>query len=271
MSQQVVEELPVSDPNSETLAQLKSYKSGTPHEPELPKGAEAAAEVDPVEDPESPPPAQSSGIVIDGQEFATEKEAYQYAQKKLSEVETEKLLMQARQEGMEAGLLGSQQAGTYAAAAPEPVPVEDDMDAFYENPTEYLRKKTAAITEQVSSTIQSQIAAKALDEKLWGEFFAKNPDLDGFKEDCQHTLNAHLDTVSVLAKKDRGKAMDFLASKTREKFHNYIERQKPRKVLPNQPSIPSSGGNPGVTHHQNVSQSEDSLDFVSQLRNMRNS
>lgn len=257
-----------SDPNSETLAQLQAMQRGESLPQENPPEASATdvpLETQAMDDKvtvDGTPVAET--IVIDGKTFANEKEAYTYAQKKLQESETEKLLLQARQEGIESALhLARQNAA--GVTPPLTAPVEDDTDLFYTDPKKYMEKKESEIIARVrAEQLQTQ-----QDEALWREFFSAHPDLDGFKEDCQTVLNQHEETIKVLAAKDRKRAMDYLATKTREKFEQYMERRKPRSVLSNTKAGPSAGNfSSGVTPALKKD-SDEPVDFVSQMRSLR--
>jgi hypothetical protein len=84
-------------------------------------------------------------------------------------------------------------------------------------------------------------------------------------------LQQNLEVVRTLAAKDKKKAMGYLATKTREKFQNYMERVKPRTALPKHGAGPSSGNiGGGVTPAAKKDGEEEVLDFASQLRNMNN-
>lgn len=255
-----------SDPNSEVLAQLQAMQNGsTPTEvvnasaADVPQSNQASVtdEVNVDGTPAAEP------IVLDGQTFANEKEAYAYAQKKLAESETEKMLLQARQEGIESALhLAGQNAN---GVTPQVVvPPEDDTDLFYTDPKKYMEKKRDEIIQQVRAEQQQT----QQEETLWREFFNAHPDLDGFKEDCQDTLNKNIETIKVLAAKDRKRAMDYLATKTREKFEQYMERRKPRTTLSNTKAGPSAGNfSSGVTPALKKD-SDEPVDFVSQMRSL---
>lgn len=251
-----------SDPNSQMLQEISQ-----PAGEELPIGdANAPEEV--VAAPEGEPVeevAAEGSIIIDGKTFANESEAYEHTKKLLAESDTEKLIMAAKQEAYQEAMHLNQQA---QAPVIEEAPEVDDSDEFYADPQGYFKKKSDAIEDRIRTKIQGEMAATNADVQLWQEFFAAHPDLDGFKDDCQQMLNANLDTVKLLASKDRRKAMDFLATKTREKFQTYADRMKPRKELHRTNDVPSVGTN----HVASVTQQEKDgtpLDFVSQMRNLK--
>lgn len=252
-----------SDPNSSTLHELQAMKSGE----ELPAGNEPI--VEPVAEPAAEPIAPAEGsVVLDGQTFASESDAYAYVQKKNSDLETENLLIQARQEGLEQAM---SMAPQQMAPAPAQAPIEiDDSDEFYADPQGYFKKKMGSMREQIQSELNQSSAAQQAETQVWHDFFALHPDLEGFKPDCEAMANQHADTIKLLAGKDRKKAMDYLATKTRAKFQAWTESQRPRTTLERQQNGVSQGNTvagPGVTL---PTKTEQDLDFVSQMRNMRN-
>lgn len=256
-----------SNPDSETLQQLASLSRG--EQPDLSPESEtqetyaAESQVESQGTQESQIPDDS--ITIDGQVFKSAKEAYEYSQKKLQEAETERLILQARQEAYEQAIQMGQNRFQAQEAAQAVTPPEDDIDKFYENPQGYLKE----MKQKLKAEVQAELSQDDLDRQAWNDFFKKHPDLDGFKQDCELVLNQNLDTIKLLAAKDRGKAMDYLATKTREKFQTYMERMKPQSVLHNTHAGPSVGGNPtpSVTP---TTKNETTLDFVSQLRSLNN-
>lgn len=248
-----------SDPNSETLAQLDQMHA------EEPAPAEPS---EPSVDSEEPAPEGT--FEADGQTFASESEAFKYMQDKYSQSETERLILEARQEGMQEAL------GNMPGNNPQPIeatPQEPDLDIdkFYEDPKGFLKTYGDQIRESVKSEVMSASATEREESKAWNEFFSAHPDLEGFQQDCQMMLDANLPTIQTLARKDKKKAQDYLAMKTREKFQNYIEQTKPTKTLSNHGGGPSGGGAP-VTHNvtqKSQEKSDEALDFASQLRSIR--
>lgn len=273
-----------TNPNAETLQQLIAHQRG--ENLDLPEGNQPETEQDLNEvapdqvemaaasEVESETPDQDSEsvtgeeIVIDGKTFKSEAEAYRYTQDKLRESETERMILQARQEAYEQGIAMGR-TPQQAQAAAEQIEEVDDSDEFYSDPQGYLKKKTAGIREQVANEIRAEMERNNQEQALWREFFERHPDLDGYQEDVQVTLNRHQDTIRLLATKDKTAAMDRLASETRKKFQTYMERMKPRTVLPNTKQVTGGTGNGTVGSVTPKQKESDSLDFVSQLRSMR--
>lgn len=249
-----------TNPNSEMLEQLTNLSRG--EQPSLePEEIQAQSDVEAQE------PIQSDDtITIDGKVFSSVKEAYDYSQKKLQDSETDRLILQARQEAYEQAMsMGQTRQQAYQVSENLVPPEADDATKFYDDPQAYLRD----MRQKIKAEVQGELSQADLERQTWNDFFSRHPDLDGFRQDCELVLNQNLDTVKLLATKDRNKAMDYLATKTREKFQSYIERTKPRTVLPNTHSVPSVGGNhvPSVTQSK---KDDSTLDFVSQLRSLNN-
>lgn len=260
-----------TNPDSAMYAEMEAVRNETT---ELPEGhsadAEAAEQVDSVEastEGETEDTSQVQKVIYDGQEFATEKEAYEYMQVKLAEAEREKLILEARQEGIEAALSSRGQESPQVAAPEEP---EDDSDEFYSDPTGYMKKQASKLEEQIRQKLKAENDMVEADRREWNDFFTRHPDLADFKDDCQHALSQNLDTIRLLAAKDKKKAQDFLATKAREKFQRYIEAAKPRTQLTNQRNAASSGINPGsVTPSGSSQEKSEPLDMISQMRSLR--
>lgn len=259
---------------SETLQQLQQMQRGgapapEPKEDPLPQGAgpvepkvEAQA---PAE--ETPTPEPTEQIEVDGQTFANEKAALAYLQGKYSEVQTERLLDEARLEGMQSAL---QYAQPHTQAQPK-VEEDDtiDMDLFYENPTEYMRQREKKIAEKLKAELMATQTAAQREAEAWGQFSKKYPDLADSREVVELVVNKNADMVRTLAARNQEKAMDFVARKTREIFQGYVEAQKPTKVLSNTRQETSFSSNPPVTQSTKKPSDNKPLDFASQLRSIR--
>lgn len=262
---------------SETLEQLQSHNHRTQQVGDtLPVGMQSET-IDETPDTQTTvvPDAdtttnesvpEESPYEIDGQAFKTAEEAYAYSQKKLSERETELMLIQARQEAFEQGItMGRSPHQTAQIETSE----EDDSEQFYTDPKGYLQRKEAQIEERVSTKLAAKRHAEEEDARLWSDFFNKHPDLDGFKSDCEVTLNTHLDTIKLLAVKDKTKAMDYLATKTREKFQAYMEKQRPSRALPNSKGGVTPTGQSTTTNVTPTQNNDAPLDFITQMRSIR--
>lgn len=258
---------------SETLQQLQQFHKGEEPTAELPPGSNsveaqpAPAPVAPVEEPPvEPAPPAAAVVEVDGQQFASEADALKYLQGKYSEVQTERLLDEARIEVMQSAL----QFQPTAQPAQQPIPVEDpvDMDKFYENPAEYMRLREAKLEEKIQARVAASQNIAQRDAQVWSDFSKKYPDLADSRDIVDLVVNKNKDMVSTLAHRDQIKAMDFVARKTREVFQGWVEAQKPTKVLSNTRQETTRGGNPPVTQPKSPAESNKPLDFTAQIRNM---
>lgn len=262
-----------SDPQSDTLKQLANMAGGTAGSEEIVESESANANAVSQEnemfgDQEDAP----GGFEADGQIFASEKDAYEYMKGKYSQSETDRMILEAKQEGIQEALQFQSRGQSYEEPAVAQDANEINIDEFYEDPQKFLKSYGEKIRESVKSEVLSASESTRREEQAWSEFFSAHSDLEGFKDDCQMVLNANLEVVQALARRDKKKAMDFLATKTREKFQNYIERTKPTRTLSNTKGGPSMSSGNVVTNSvtQKSAGSDDSgLDFAAQLRNMK--
>jgi len=206
---------------------------------------------------------------FDGQKFASEKDAFEYLQGQHGNLKTEQMLDQARLQGMQDAYSNIPSLPLETPAPLAPVDPAADMDKFYENPAEYLQNMKKQMKTDLDADWNNRQAAVAKDAEVWNNFTNKYPDLADFRDEVESIATVHGDTIKALAARDAGKAMEFVALKTREKFQRYAEAMKPTKVLSNVKTNVAVGVNPPVNNSQNSPEGEKSLDFVSQLRTMR--
>lgn len=265
-----MESLPIEQ--SDTLKQLQAMRGG---EFDLPIGTQQVEEpaVEPVVEPvveqvaqsEESEPAQSV-VEIDGKTFATEKDAYTYLRSTYDRVKTEQLIQEAKLEGM-------QSAFQYIPQSHQPTPVIEepsvDIDKFYADPTGYMAERERQIEQKLLSKLSATQQAQARDEAVWNDFATKYPDLSMFKDDVTAMAMQHRDVVSALGKSSPAKAMEFVATKLREKFDSYHEARKPTRTLPNSGASASPSGNKAVTTAKKSPEVNDTLDFAAQLRSIR--
>lgn len=259
MQEEILEPQP-----SQMIQETQAYQTGET----LPEGSEpvspqqAAEENLQVQEPEA-----ADMVEIDGQKFANEKEALKYLQGQYGQLQTEKMIEEARIQGMQEALSSVPQVNP-APAAQAPVE-EDDLEEFYANPAEYLRKRDEKVKQELSQTWEQKQLQAQRDAQVWNDFASSYPDLASFKQDVELVASEHRSTVEMLARRDPKKAMDYVAMKTREKFQKYVDALKPTKTLSNAKTGPSVGSNPGVTPQQNQAKNEEKVDFISQLKKHR--
>lgn len=215
-----------------------------------------------------PQEGQGSTFEVDGQTFASEKDALNYLQQRYSKAEQDNLLLEARLDGMQQALYTNPQA-----TPPPTQEMVDDVtfeeDKYYENPAQYLADYTRRVTEASEKKLERKLSQREQDAQAWNTFTSKYPELAQFQSDVLEMYNTHRDTALTLAKRSPEKAMDFIAMKTKEKFQRYIDSMKPTKVLSNTHQGPSMGSNTNVTSTQKTQSQPKRVDFTTQLRNMR--
>jgi len=204
-------------------------------------------------------------IKIGDKEFRTQEEAFAYAQS----LDQKSTLIEARSDAYRQAIQDAafaQQNAQKVTPAAEP---EEDFDAkFYENPKEFLKQYGEKISAATEAKILGQISTRTEDDKLWSDFFGANPDLAGFREDCESVLTKHTEDIKAINQtKGQKAAMDYLAQKTRAKFQSYNDNAKPRRELPATSNGASMGSPGNVT--RNIKQAEP-VDFITEIRQARN-
>lgn len=252
---------------SETLQQVEAARNEK-IESKANIGAGDSAPIEAAEmlgdgEEEAADPAEA--IQIGDRTFASQEEAFAYAQDLHSKGETEKLLHDAYRQGIQDAKLADNPApGVTQEAAPEEE--EDFEQKFFENPKEYLKSMAEKIRQETKQELRNETAQEEADRALWNEFYSKHPDLAGFDEDCQAVLARESAMIETLVKtQGKEKAMDYLARKTRAKFQTWAERQRPQKELNSAGGGPSPSGGERVTQGSQE-KSEGPVDFVSQMK-----
>lgn len=259
---------------SETLQQLQQLQKGEVVLPTGNRETEVDDEMDHLPEASAPEAApvqassESEEVEIDGQRFANQKEAFNYLKSRVGQLETERLLDEARMEGRTEALQYIPQL-TQQPIVPQSIEEEVNMDKFYEDPKGFMREYGQKIYEKVKNEVTQAQIVQQQQEQLWTTFTSKYPDLADFRSDVDAVANENAETIKALATRNKEKAMEFVALKTREKFQRYMEALKPTRNLPNTKQTVSAGGNPGVTTTQKTSQVDKPLDFTAQLRQFR--
>jgi len=256
---------------SETLDQL-SEQSGTLGDAtsgDLPTG-EGNQEVAAPQEQEAAPQQQEQYFEVDGQKFNDEKAAFEYLKNRNTELEAERMVEAARLETMQEMMRQNpghvpQQLANQAQDDPEM-----DMDEFYANPVEYLNKQRKKIKEEVMNEVTSQQTQAQRNEQIWNSFTNRHPDLADMRDIVDLVANQNQEVVAAMARRNPEKAYDFVATKVRERFQNFVEAQKPTRELPQTKAGPSSGGNIPVTPQTSQTKENKPLDFISQVKQHRN-
>lgn len=251
-----------TNPNAKIFDDMQAVKDGK--SPEDDNEQEAAPEVsleNTLEPPEegSEEPPKKAKYRLAGKEFDSQEEAFAYAE----ELDRQAAIREAETNAYRQAIMSQQQAQNLGQSVTQPE--EDDFDAkFYENPKEYLKQMAEQVRQQTREEVLRTVEDRSEEEKLWGEFFSENPDLSGFRRDCEMVLDDHKEQIAALAQ-TRGKkaASDYLAQKTRAKFQQWADAQKPRREIPDTRRGASSGAAQSVTPKQG---DEKPMSFAEQMR-----
>lgn len=244
-------------------AEIRGQASGKPVEDVLPEGN--VQEEDPVAEQGSVEAVSASEEVqqeaaakpeirIGDKVFKSEAEAIKYAES----LEQDKLLAESYNMGIKEAL-----ALVQKPQEAEPVVEENFEETFYANPKEALTK----MKEQAKQEVIGIMKAERAEEEAWHDFSNKYPDLADSRSEVNRIMQENWDVLSKI--KDKQKAMDLLAIKTRSYFDQIVEKRKPRTELPNKPGPAVSTGSqhgPSVTPKQ---KSQEPLTLAQQLKSMR--
>lgn len=206
-----------------------------------------------------------SGLKIGDQTFRNEKDAFEYAQKHIEALERDRAIADAYSQGQKEAMQHFRGPGEVTSTERAQEPEEDNFDQeFYEDPKAYLKKYGAQIREQAKQEVLGQVEQTQAEAQLWRDFFSKNEDLDGFRDEVELVLTQNRAQVEALAKaKGKDAAFDLLANATRRRFYDMSQRLRPKRELPNVKIGASEGTGEEVTRKEAP---KGSVDFLSQLR-----
>lgn len=244
--------------DSETLQQLQQVRSG--------ESAPVEAAGDVADGQPAGEVVAEAKVKIGDKEFASQEEAFQYAESLQAQGETERLISDAYRQGIQDAIQKDPIGQNVTQPAEPAMPSNEELDAqFFENPTEYLRKHAEQVRQEAEQAALEKIRAEQAEENLWQEFFSRHPDLDGFRQDATMVLESNRQLVEDIARtQGKQKALDYLAQKTRAKFQAWAERSRPQQELQRNAATPTPSGSERVTQS---STTEEAVDFASQLRN----
>lgn len=249
------------------LAELNGTIGGAEpiEEPQLPTGV-----VEPVVEDPAPEAEPAQVFEVDGQKFADEKTAFDYLKKRNTELEAERMVEAARIETMQEMMRHN--GGQVTQQVADQVSKADDFDetAFYANPAEYLANERKKLREEVLQEVTSKQTQAQRDAQVWNGFTERHPELADLRDVVELVTEQNTEVVSALARKDIGKAYDYVATKVKEKFQNYVEAAKPGKILPSTKGGVSSGVTAPVTSQQKNNNQDKPLDFIQQVKQHRN-
>jgi len=213
-----------------------------------------------VEEPDEEEAPKAAKYRIAGREFATQEEAFAYAE----DLDRQNAIKEAEVNAYRQMNSTYNNGGQQAQKVTLPPEEEDDFDAkFYENPKKYLQEREELVRQRTRDEVLQAVGAQSEEEKLWNEFFQENPDLSGDRDIAELVVSQHTEDIRAIAQ-TRGKkaASEFLAQKVRARHQNWVEAQKPRRELANTRAGVSVGSAKSVTLKQ---AEESTLSFAEQL------
>lgn len=207
------------------------------------------------------PDASPAKIKIGTQEFNSMDEAIAYA----NDLEQATKEQEAFERGKKA-----------AVPEPTPEPEKDELEGIEEelfvDPKKAIKKivevtRNNTLKEVKKEKTEEQKAAEqaATVKKTWDDFYSKNTDLSKNQEFVQFVLQKNPDLLQI----ETSKALEELAKKTRAYIGSVKESSLPTKELQKEPVISPQGGNASTATKPQAT--EKAMDFVTQMRNLRNS
>ncbi len=207
-------------------------------------------------------PAPKAKIKIAGKEFATQEEAFAYAE----ELERQNLANDAFRQGIEAAQRNAESNLPAAPAPPEPTPEEISAEMFA-NPAEFLKKRDQQNEERILARLNQSRTAESAERNLWDNFRKTYPDLstDADLAEVQSYIRQP-QNWAILSKTETNKALKMAADAIRARHQEIANKYAPGTVLKKVATTGAPGTGREVTRPQTK---EKELSFVEQLRQNR--
>lgn len=206
---------------------------------------------------------------IGNKEFATQAEAYAYAQS----LEQQGNQDDAYRQIVESVLQQPPQTGQSVTPSQAKPKLEIDEAKLWENPSQFLSEFAEKVQAQTIQTMGSQLAqqqaARDTGEQVWREFSSRHPDLADFRTEVEGFTGQNMSKVKAIIKRDgQAAGYDYIAMCMRDQFKRYADVGKPRRELQNGGTnmTPSSGSAPNVTPK---GQQKKPLTFAEQIRSIK--
>ena len=196
--------------------------------------------------------APAENIKIGDKSFATQQEAWDYADK----LAQERLAQDAYRQGLDDAARMQGQVTQETVAPPQ----ESFDDKFYSDPEAYLRERDNMVRQSVKDEILGELSTKEREKQLWKQFYNENPDLQVKDKLVKVILNENWDVLGKMQNSDE--ALKILASKTRAELKKYMESNLPSTELPRTATQVSAGKGGQVTPPPTQ---DKPLDFLSQI------
>lgn len=224
--------------------------------------AASPPEVTEPEEEEPPAPGEAAPeakFKILGREFATQAEAWAYAE----QLERERDTADAFRQGVEAA--AKLTPSNPASQTQRPAEPQEIDPLYYTDPQAYFTKREAEIIAKATETVEQKSRQKQTHETTWNQFYADYPDLAQAKEFVDLTLQQNWNTLQHVETKQ---ALKQLADKTRAKLKPILDAAMPKVTLPKVKTAASPGGAEQVTRQERPKQA---LNFAQQLKNLKKS
>lgn len=230
---------------------------------EAPAGDEPS-EADPIdEDIDAADEPPQGKYKIGDKFFATQEEAYAYAQAKIEEDDR---IANAYRQGTQDIL----QTFPHAQSVTPPVaPPEDDFneEEYYADPKGFLKKHGERVANDVINTIHRQQSVKEASDTIWREFTEKHPELADYRADVEAYVEQNTTAIQgVFAAKGKDAGYNHLAVQMKAKFARYAAALKPSRALPNNRTSQPAANASGVTPKKPAAKP---LSFSEQIRSIK--
>lgn len=223
--------------------------------PELPVGGK----------PEPEAPKAPAKFRIGDKEFATQDEAFEYANK----IAIDKVQTDAFAEGQKATL--------DALTPKEEVKVKTLLDEVEEelfvNPKAALEKLQNGIAELIDKKAEERETKQRVEqqrkeatEKMYKDFYAENQDIADFPELVEFVTQKHWDEVGKMPVKQ---GLARVAEETRKMIKKSRESAAPQRELSSKPATVAGGGSTPAPIATSNSTPQSPLDFISQVNKHR--
>lgn len=209
---------------------------------------------DPAEEQAAAAPAKAAAIRIMDKEFASQEEAFAYA----NELAQKELVNDAFRHGLE--VAQKSQSGNPAPAQEREEEIPPEIMYDPKLLARYISDKADAAKESAKRELAQQSEVKRRNDDTWTKFYNDYPDLLKAQDLVQVELNKDWNR---LANMDTGPALKILAEKVRGRVQDMLADKLPGRELSQAKRTASPGSHTEVTRK---GQTEKELSFVDQMR-----
>jgi hypothetical protein len=192
--------------------------------------------------------------------FATQDEAFAYAQ----QLESELQVADAYRQGLRDAAPQTAQPDSVT-----PAPQDDlDTDELYTNPKEFIQKLRNRTKEELLAEVQARENTRNQSDQIWRDFTDRHPALADFRGEVEDFVSKNLTSVrAIIGTRGQSAGYDWVATKLKSRFESYANAVKPSRELPNgrAATAPTAKG-PGVTLKPDAKKA---LSFSEQIRMLK--